>query len=92
VAADVERAGVFGPLPDLKMAAAQLTTSPRPWSAFVFSGGWWAELVLGVTGGNPWLPTAATMSTALRASYSFLKATSRFAPSPSPTYLYWVKT
>jgi hypothetical protein len=45
--------------PDLKMAAAQLTTSPRPWSASVFSGGWWAELVLGVIGGNPWLPAAA---------------------------------
>jgi hypothetical protein len=39
--------------PDLKMAAAHLTTFPQPWSASVFSGGWWAELVLGVTGGNP---------------------------------------
>jgi hypothetical protein len=43
------------------------------------SGGWWVVLVMGVTGGNPWLLAAATMSTALRASFSFLKATSRFA-------------
>jgi hypothetical protein len=43
------------------------------------SGGWWVVLGMGVTGGNPWLPAAATMLTTLRASFSFLKVTSRFA-------------
>jgi hypothetical protein len=43
------------------------------------SGGWWVVLVMGVTGGNTWLPAVATMSTVLWASFSFLKATSRFA-------------
>jgi hypothetical protein len=43
------------------------------------AGGWWLVLVMGVTEANPWLPVVATMSTALWASFSFLKATLRFA-------------
>jgi hypothetical protein len=41
-------------------------------------------LVMGVTEGNPWLLVAATMSTMLWAMFSFLKATSRFAPLSLP--------
>jgi hypothetical protein len=44
-------------------------------------------LVMGVTGGNPWLSVAVTMSMVLRAPCSFLKATSRFALLSLPILL-----
>jgi hypothetical protein len=92
VAAGVERAGAFGPLARSEDGGGATHHIPLALECLCLLRWLVGRAGVGSDQGKPLAASSGPMSTALRASYSFLKATSRFAPSPFPTYLSRVKT
>jgi hypothetical protein len=84
VAAGVEHAGVSGPPAGSEDGGSAAHHIPSVLECLSLLRWLVGGAGVGSDRGNPWLPAAATMSTALWVSYSFLKATSRFAPLSLP--------
>jgi hypothetical protein len=92
MAAGVERAGAFEPPARSEDGGGATHHIPLALECLCLLQWLVGGAGVGSDQGKPLATSGGPMSTALRASYSFLKAMSRFAPSPSPTYLSRVKT